>query len=323
MTDKKCVLETARKVLRIESEAVSALISRLDDNFERAVEIILSSAGKVVVTGMGKSGIIGQKIASTLASTGTSALFLHPAEGVHGDLGVLMKSDVLIALSNSGETEEILRLIPAVKRLGTPMIIMTGNTGSTLAGYSESVLDTGVAEEAYPLGLAPTSSTTAATAMGDALAVALLEQRGFNAEDFASLHPAGSLGKKLKKVTEYMQTGSDIPRVAPGTPMKETILEMTKKRLGVTGVFEDDKLVGIVTDGDLRRALEHGDEVFLKWAGDIMTHNPKVIEETALVESALNIMDEYSITSIFVVAADGATVLGIVHLHDLIKAGVL
>lgn len=323
MTDKKCVLETARRVLRIESEAVAALISRLDDNFERAVEIIMNATGKVVVTGMGKSGIIGQKIASTLASTGTSALFLHPAEGVHGDLGVLMKSDVLIAMSNSGETEEILRLMPAVKRLGAPMIVMTGNTTSSLAGYGDSTLDIGVAEEACPLGLAPTSSTTAATAMGDALAVALLERRGFNAEDFASLHPAGSLGKKLKKVTDYMQTGSDIPRVAPSTPMKDTILEMTNKRLGVTGVFEDDKLVGIVTDGDLRRALERGDEVFLKWASDIMNHNPKVIESNSLVESALKLMDEYSITSIFVVTGDDATVVGIVHLHDLIKAGVL
>lgn len=321
---KKDSIASARRVLELEAGAISGLIDKLDENFTSAVEMILDSTGKVVVTGMGKSGLICQKIASTLASTGTPAFFLHPAEGVHGDLGVLMKNDVLLAISNSGETGEILKIMPAVKRLDTKMVVMTGSLDSTLAGYGDAVLDIGVSEEACPLGLTPTSSSTATLVMGDALAVALLERRGFKAEDFASLHPAGSLGKKLMSVEDLMHTGTEVPSVALGVSMEKAIVEMSAKRLGVTGVFDDsDSLAGVITDGDIRRELSKGNRVFEKKASDVMTSKPKVIREGALVEAALRIMDEYSITSLFVLEAEGSKVLGIVHLHDLIKAGVL
>ena len=320
---KESAVDIARRVLKLEASAIDALVGRLDDNFARAVDIILKASGKVVVTGMGKSGLICQKIASTLASTGTASFFLHPAEGVHGDLGVLMKNDVLIAISNSGETEEILRLIPSVKRLGTPMIVMTGITSSTLAGFGDCVLDVGVSEEACPLGLAPTSSTTATLAMGDALAVALLEKKGFRADDFASLHPAGSLGKKLKTVAEYMHTGDGVPEVSVNAPMTEAMAEMSEKRLGVTGVVEGEKtLSGIITDGDIRRSLEKGLNLLDMTAEEVMTRNPKVVSRDSLVEEALNIMEEYSITSLFVCDSEGKA-QGILHLHDLIRAGVL
>jgi len=281
---------------------------------------------------MGKSGIICQKIAATLASTGTPAFFLHPAEGIHGDLGMIMKSDVLLAVSNSGETEEVLTLLPAVKRLGLKMIAMTGKTDSTLAGYGDVVLDIGVKEEACPLGLAPTASTAATLAMGDALAVVLLERRGFRQEDFASLHPAGSLGKKLMKVSGLMHKGADMPRVGCDASMKDAILEMTGKRMGLTGVFQGagdydgGKLVGVITDGDLRRALEKGQNVFDMTAGEVMSASPKVISEDALAETALREMDEHSITALFVAkngSEDGGGIVGAVHLHDLIRAGVL
>ncbi len=321
-TTEVSAIDIARRVLKLEAEAIDALVGRLDDNFDRAVDTILKASGKVVVTGMGKSGLICQKIASTLASTGTSSFFLHPAEGVHGDLGVLMKNDVLIAVSNSGETDEILRLIPAVKRLGTPMIVMTGIITSTLAGFGDCVLDVGVREEACPLGLAPTSSTTATLAMGDALAVALLEKKGFRAEDFASLHPAGSLGKKLKTVAEYMHTGDGVPSVTVNTPMTDAMAEMSKKRFGVTGIFEGARLLGIITDGDIRRSLEKGANLPDMTAGEVMTIDPKVVGQGSLVEEALNIMEQYSITSLFVCDAEGKA-QGIVHLHDLIRAGVL
>ncbi len=321
-TTEESAIDIARRVLKLEAGAIDALVGRLDDNFARAVDMILKASGKVVVTGMGKSGLICQKIASTLASTGTASFFLHPAEGVHGDLGVLMKNDVLIAVSNSGETEEILRLIPAVKRLGAPMIVMTGIPSSTLAGFGDCVLDVGVREEACPLGLAPTSSTTATLAMGDALAVALLEKKGFKAEDFASLHPAGSLGKKLKTVAEYMHTGDGVPAVSASTPMTEAMAEMSEKRLGVTGVFDADRLLGIITDGDIRRALEKRINLLDMTAGEVMTRDPKVVSKDSLVEEALNIMEEYSITSLFV-CDDFGEALGVLHLHDLISAGVL
>ena len=322
-TDKDPIA-SARRVLELEASAISGLIDKLDDNFTSAVEMILASTGKVVVTGMGKSGLVCQKIASTLASTGTPAFFLHPAEGVHGDLGVLMKNDVLLAISNSGETGEILKIMPAVKRLGTLMVVMTGSMDSTLAGYGDAVLDTGVSEEACPLGLTPTSSSTATLVMGDALAVALLERRGFKAEDFASLHPAGSLGKKLMNVEELMHTGDEVPMVALDVSMEKAIVEMSAKRLGVTGVFDDSgALAGVITDGDIRRELSKGNRVFEKKAADVMTASPKVIRKGALVEAALRLMDEYSITSLFVLETEGPEVLGIVHLHDLIKAGVL
>ena len=318
---KQTIKETALRVLEIEAAAVEALKGRVDGAFTEAVRLILGATGKVVVMGMGKSGLICQKIASTLASTGTAAFFLHPAEGAHGDLGVLMKNDVLIAVSNSGETQEIITMVPAVKRLGVKMIAMTGRSDSTLGKYADVILDVGVSEEACPLGLAPTASTTATLAMGDALAVALLTERGFKEDDFATLHPSGSLGRKLLKVSELMHSGVAIPRVAPGALMKEVVLEMTGKRLGLTGVFEGNTLKGVITDGDLRRALETGDNVFDKKARELMCEDPKVIEEDSLAEAALKLMEDHSITAVFIVG-DGE-VTGVVHLHDLIRAGVI
>lgn len=321
MTDDKTI-EIARRVLAIEADAVAALALRLNGSFARAVEMMLTATGKVVVTGMGKSGIICQKIASTLSSTGTPALFLHPAEGTHGDLGMIMRNDVLLAVSNSGETEELIKIIPVVKRLGLKMIAMTGAQDSTLARAGDIALDVGVREEACPLGLAPTASTTATLAMGDALAVALLERRGFKPEDFALLHPAGSLGRRLRRVEELMHAGPELPRVACGTSMRVAILVMTAKRLGLTGVFDGDRLVGVVTDGDLRRALERGDDLFSKSVDEVMTLNPKAIAGAEVAEAALKMMEEATITSLFVSDA-GGVVVGIIHMHDLVKAGVL
>lgn len=319
---KDLTVSIARRVLEIESRAVMDLTKKLDGNFTKAVDVILSASGKVVVSGMGKSGIIGQKIASTLASTGTSSFFLHPAEGVHGDLGMLMKNDVLLALSNSGETEELVKIVPVIKRMGIKMIAMTGKKGSTLAKHCDVVLDVGVKKEACPLGLAPTASTTACLAMGDALAVALIERRGFKLEDFASLHPAGSLGRRLMKVEELMHSGKAMPRVSPATPMNEVIIEMTEKRMGMTGVFRGTRLEGVITDGDLRRAIKRGDNILELSARDVMSANPKKISAGSLAESALRIMEEHSITSLFVEDRDGR-VSGVLHLHDLIKAGVV
>lgn len=316
------VLETARRVLDIEARAVSALVERLDDNFTRAVDLILSTTGKVVVTGMGKSGIICQKMASTLASTGTPSFFLHPAEGVHGDLGMIMKNDILIAVSNSGETDELTKIIPIVKRMGIKMIAMTGRADSTLARHGDVVLDVGVDNEACSLGLSPTASTTATLAMGDALAVALLERRGFRAEDFASLHPAGSLGRRLMKVDELMHTGEGMPGVETGTPMRDALIEITGKRLGVTGVFDGPKLLGVITDGDIRRALEDGADILSRTADEVMTANPKTIPSGSLAEAALKVMEDFSITALFVVDEAGHSI-GVVHMHDLIKGGVI
>jgi len=315
-------IEIAKRVIAIEADAVAALSGRLNHNFASAVEMMLAATGKVVVTGMGKSGIICQKIASTFSSTGTPAFFLHPAEGTHGDLGMIMRNDVLLAVSNSGETEELIKIIPVVKRLGLKMIAMTGAQGSTLARAGDVSLDVGVKEEACPLGLAPTASTTATLAMGDALAVALLERRGFKPEDFALLHPAGSLGRRLKRVDELMHSGSDLPKVQAGTSMRVAILVMTAKRLGLTGVFDGDRLTGVVTDGDLRRALERGDDLLAKSVDEVMTLNPKVISGAEVAEAALKKMEESTITSLFVSDASGA-VVGIIHMHDLVRAGVL
>ena len=322
---KDLTISIARRVLEIEARAVKSLIAKLDGDFTKAVDMILATSGKVVVCGMGKSGIIGQKIASTLASTGTSAFFLHPAEGVHGDLGVLMKNDILLAMSNSGETDELIKIIPIVKRMGIKMIAMTGKKRSTLARYGEVTLDVGVKEEACPLGLSPTASTTACLAMGDALAVALIERRGFKAEDFAHLHPAGSLGRKLMRVEELMHTGREVPSVKAGTTIKEAVLEMTAKRLGMTGVFKGSKLIGVVTDGDLRRALEKGSSDILdRKVEELMTKSPKVVERGSLAETALRIMEEHSITALFVKEGGRSqSIAGVVHLHDLIKAGVV
>ena len=322
-------IQTAKRVLNIEADAISGLAKRLDSNFSRAISLILNSSasggGKVIITGIGKSGLICKKIAATFASTGTPAFFLHPAEGVHGDLGMLMKGDVVIAVSNSGETEEIVRILPLIKRMGVKLIAMTGDVNSNLANAGDVVLDIGVKQEACPLGLAPTASTTAALAMGDALAVALLEKKGFREEDFALLHPAGSLGKKLLKIDELMHTGENIPLVNINASMKQAILEITAKRLGVTGVVSrGGSLVGVITDGDLRRALEKRGDILKNKVKDVMTKNPKKIEKGSLAESALKMMEDYSITTLFVYGGkEEDRVTGIVHLHDLLKAGVV
>lgn len=322
MTD---ILQEARKVIHAEAAAVAALADRLDESFEQAVRLILESNGRVVVSGMGKSGLIGQKIASTMASTGTPAFFLHPAEGIHGDLGMIMKGDVVIAISNSGETEELLRILPVVKRLGAALVAMSGRPDSTLSRIADVHLDVSVAEEACPLGLAPTSSTTATLAMGDALAVALLVQRGFKAEDFAIFHPGGALGKKLLlRVEDLMHSGESIPLVTEETQMKEALFTITSKGLGVTGVTDTaGNLLGVITDGDLRRALERGDDILQATAGSLMRRGPKRIQRQDLAAGALQMMERYAITSLFVFDdAQGMQPCGVIHLHDILKAGI-
>ncbi len=320
------LLETAKRVLQIEAEAVLALADRINGNFTQAVEIMLACSGRVVITGMGKSGLICQKIASTMASTGTPAFFLHPAEGIHGDLGMLMKGDVVIAVSNSGETEEITRILPVIKRMGLPLIAMSGKPGSTLARAGDVYLDISVKEEACPLGLAPTASTTATLAMGDALAVALLLQRGFREEDFALFHPGGALGKRLLlRVEDLTHSGRDIPLVPAGRTVKEALFEITSKKLGITGVTDEaGNLAGVFTDGDLRRSLEKGYEILGRPIAELMTRNPKRILRSNLAAKALQKMEEHTITSLFVFEAEESTApVGIIHLHDLLKAGVV
>lgn len=318
------ILEEAKRVIRVEAEALLTLADSLDGAFTRSVELILSSHGRVVVTGMGKSGIICQKIASTFASTGTPAFFLHPAEGIHGDLGMIMKGDVVIAVSNSGETEEVVRILPVIKRLGAKLIAMSGNRESTLARTADVFLEISIREEACPLGLAPTASTTATLAMGDALAVALLVERGFSAEDFALFHPGGALGKKLLlRVEDLMHTGDAVPLVAVESLMREALFVITSRGLGITGVVDSGgSLVGVITDGDLRRALERGADILNATAGALMTGNPKRISAGDLAARALQRMEEHSITSLFVFTGDHAyKPVGIIHLHDLLKAG--
>lgn len=319
------ILDEARKVIDAEARAVAALTDRLDSSFEQAVRLILASPGRVVVSGMGKSGLIGQKIASTMASTGTPAFFLHPAEGIHGDLGMIMKGDVVIAISNSGETDELLRILPVVKRLGASLVALSGRPDSTLARTADIHLDVSVAEEACPLGLAPTSSTTATLAMGDALAVALLVERGFQAEDFALFHPGGALGKKLLlRVEDLMHQGDAIPLVYEATPMKEALFVITAKGLGVTGVTDDTgRLLGVITDGDLRRSLERGEDILQTTAGSLMRRGPKRIRRQELAAAALQLMEHHAITSLFVFDNDtDAVPCGVLHLHDLLKAGI-
>lgn len=318
------ILEEAKRVIRVEAEALTALADSINGEFERAVDMILASQGRVVVTGMGKSGLIGQKIASTMASTGTPAFFLHPAEGIHGDLGMIMKGDVVIAISYSGEVEEVVRILPIIKRLGASLIVMTGNPASSLARAGDVFLDISVKEEACPLGLAPTASTTATLAMGDALAVALLVKRGFNAEDFALFHPGGTLGKKLLlKVEDLMHKGPLIPLVHLDTLMREALFEMTSKRLGIVGVTDGNgSLAGVITDGDLRRALEKGVDIINMAAGALMIRNPKRIEAGELAAKALQRMEQHAITSLFVFNDENDDKpIGIIHLHDLLKAG--
>ncbi|MBI3609721.1 MAG: KpsF/GutQ family sugar-phosphate isomerase [Nitrospirae bacterium] len=316
--------ETAKTVLRLEALAIQELVKRIDRNFMQAIGILHDCKGRVVVTGMGKSGLIGKKIAATLASTGTPAFFLHPAEGIHGDLGMVSRGDVVIVISNSGETEELIKILPALKRLAVPLICLTGNTRSTLAKNSDIVIDVGVKEEAGPLGLVPTASTTAALAMGDALSIALLEKRGFKEEDFAYFHPGGSLGKKLLlKVSDVWHHGAAVPRVTEKTPLKDVIIEMTSKKLGMTSVVNArGKLSGVITDGDLRRLMERERAPMRLKASDAMTRRPKVIGPDALAVKAVQVMEQYSITALVVVDAK-RKVVGVVHLHDLLKTGVV
>lgn len=317
-------VERAARILTVEAEGILGLRGKLDGNFARAVEILRRTQGKVVVTGMGKSGLIGRKIAATLASTGTAAFFLHPAEGIHGDVGMVHRSDAAVVLSNSGETEEVLRLLPVFKRLGLPLIALTGTPTSTLARHADAVLDVGVPEEACPLGLAPTASTTAALAMGDALAVVLLEEKGFSEEAFALLHPGGSLGRRLLTVADLMHTGDELPLVARSTLLKDVLFTISAKRLGVTGVEDGEgHLAGVITDGDVRRAMARGADIFVATAGDVMTTDPKRIAPTELAAAALRKMEEHAITSLFVCdPADAQRPLGVLHIHDLLKAGV-
>jgi len=319
------LIDQAKRILQIEADAVRALIDRIDKAFVQAVDILYVCSGKVVVTGMGKSGIIGKKIAATLASTGTPALFMNPAEGSHGDVGMISKGDVVLSISNSGETEEIIRILPTLKRLDIRIIAMTGNAQSILARTSDVCLDVSVKEEACSMGLAPTASTTAALAMGDALAITLLNKKGFTEEDFAFCHPGGSLGRRLLlTVEDLMHRGDVIPSVYSDTLMKEAIIEISSKRLGITSVVDDNrKLLGVITDGDLRRGLEKwGEDFFSLKAGDVMTHRPKTIKKSVLAAKALSIMEKYSIT-VLVVADEEDTVQGIIHLHDLLKAGIV
>lgn len=318
------IIAEARRVIRIEAKALSDLADSIDSSFEKAVLMILASKGRVIVTGMGKSGLIGQKIASTMASTGTPAFFLHPAEALHGDLGMIIRGDVVIAISNSGETEEVLRILPIVKRIGAELVAMTGKPGSTLAKAGDVHLNIAIKEEACPLGLAPTASTTATLAMGDALAVALLIEHGFKAEDFALFHPGGALGKKLLlSVDDMMHAGAAVPLVRADLLMKQVIFEITSKGLGCTGVVAaDGALAGVITDGDLRRALEKGTDFLDQPASELMTRNPKRILRNELAAKGLQKMEQYSITSLFVFEDETANIpVGILHLHDLLKAG--
>ncbi len=330
-------LSRARRVLEIEAEAVRALAERVGPEIERAVEVLAETAGKVVVIGLGKSGIIARKIAATLASTGTPAFFVHAGEGAHGDLGMVMKGDSVVAVSYSGETREILVMLPLFKRLGLPLVALTGRLDSTLAKSADVVLDVSVREEACPLALAPTASTTATLAMGDALALVLMEQRGFREEDFAFLHPAGSLGRKLARVADLMRRGEDMPLVAESTSLREAIHEMTAKRLGHAGVVNSaGKLVGVLSDGDLRRALERGAAMLDLPVREVVRRDPKTIREhslraaagvitigeRALGAEALAVMERHSITALFIVDEQRRP-KGIVHLHDLLKVGVV
>ena len=312
--------QIARRVLEIEAQAISDLLPRIDASFDRAVETLFACAGRVVVTGMGKSGLIGQKISATLASTGTPSLYLHPADAIHGDLGRVVKGDVVLALSNSGETEELLTLLVQVKRLGSPLVALTGNPRSTLAQAADVHLDVSIRIEACPLGLAPTASTTAALAMGDALGMALVEKRGFTVDDFAVLHPGGKLGRKFLRVEDLMHRGDEIPRVGPATPMKDVLFEMTRKRLGLTTVTEPEGLLlGMLSDGDLRRQMErHGYGLLDRTAAECMTRGPVLIGRRELATVALDVMESKKITALLVVDGEGR-IEGVLQLHDLWK----
>jgi len=320
------LLKRAARIFEIEGEAILQLRERLNEEFIRAVNILLSCTGKVVVTGIGKSGLVSQKMASTFACSGTPAFFLHPGEGLHGDIGMISKDDVVIAVSNSGETEELLKLLPLIKRLGLKLIVLSGKKDSALAKHGDVVLDVSVKQEACSLGLVPTASTAATMAMGDALALTVLERRGFNADDFATLHPGGALGKKLLlRVEDLMHIRDAVPLVDQDDSMKLVLLEMTSKRLGVTGVRDAaGNLLGIITDGDVRRSLEREQDLLLAKARDVMTTSPKTIKRNELAATALQMMEKFSITSLFVFSeSEPKKIEGIVHLHDILKAGIV
>jgi arabinose-5-phosphate isomerase len=316
------LLKAARRVLEIEADAIRALADGLDERFVRAVGLLEACHGRVVVIGIGKSGLVAKKIAATLAATGTPALFLHPAEAVHGDLGMLVRGDVAMALSNSGETDELLALLPAIKRLGVPLIVLTGAPGSRLARHGDLVLDVSVREEACPLNLTPTASTTAALALGDALAVALLLRRGVGPEDFARVHPGGALGRRLVRVEELMHRGADVPRVGVEASVAHAVAEMTAKGFGCTAVVDGEGLlVGIVTDGDLRRAVQRGGGTLPADVAAVMTRSPRTIARTELAAAALAVMERHAITQLLIVD-DAGRPDGLLHLHDLLKATV-
>lgn len=318
------IVELAKRVLTVEAQSLLEIKDRIGEDFVKAVDIIYNSKGRVVVTGIGKSGLVGRKIAATLASTGTPSFFMHPAEASHGDLGMVTEEDVVVAISNSGETEEVLRLIPFLKYFNVKIIAITGNSQSTLAKQADAVLDISVKEEACPFGFIPTSSTTATLAVGDALAVALMRKNGFRKEDFAFFHPGGSLGRRmLTKVKDLMHTGEELPLCLSDTKMIDAILEISSKRLGVVVVVgNDNSILGIITDGDVRRGVQRfGKSLFDMKASEVMTPNPKTIDEEELAASALSKMQKYSITSLIVPDREGKA-KGIIHIHDILKKGI-
>ena len=323
MDDRDNILELGKKVLRKEASVILKVEAQLGNEFVKAVDVLYNCAGRVVTTGMGKSGLICKKIAATLSSTGTPSFFMHPADALHGDLGMLVKGDVVIAVSNSGETEEIKQLLSSIERFGLKMVSITGNLNSTLAEFSEVVLYTEVEEEACPLNLAPTASTTVVLALGDALAMALIRKRGFQAEEFARFHPGGKLGRQLLRVKDLMHTGEQVPIVGDWKLMKEAIYEITTKRLGMACVINNaGKLVGVITDGDLRRLMEQDITFLNKSVGDCMACKPKLIDSDDLAAQAVQIMEKYSITSLLIVNPEKKPI-GVIHLHDLLKAGVV
>jgi arabinose-5-phosphate isomerase len=318
------LIEIAKNTLKLEADAIYNIIDKINEDFIKAINLIYDCKGRVVITGMGKSGIIAKKIAATMSSTGTPSLFLHPAEGVHGDLGMLSKSDVVIAISNSGETTEIVSILPVIKRFNIPLIAIVGNTKSTLAYKSNCVLDATVEREACPLNLAPTTSTTVALALGDALAVALLEKRGFKEEDFAIFHPSGALGKKLLlKVEDLYHSGDKVPIVTNDTLLSEAIIIISEKGFGCTAVVDDNgKICGIITDGDIRRGVEKYKNIFSLDVSQLCSPNPKLITKDSLAAKALAIMEEYSITSL-IVSDENKKPVGIIHMHDILRAGIV
>ena len=322
--DKDKVQSLARKVLTTEAQAVTALADRIDDQFSTACQLCIDCRGRIVVTGMGKSGHIGNKIASTLASTGSPAFFVHSGEASHGDLGMITGEDLVLAVSNSGETKEIITILPLIKRLAVPLITLTGNPDSTLARTADINLDVSVAEEACPMNLAPTASTTATLAMGDALALALLESRGFTEEDFARSHPGGTLGRRLLlHVEELMHTGDSIPTVAIGTPLSEGLLEMSRKGLGMTAIVDKDgKLAGVFTDGDLRRSMDNAVDIHATRIEQVMTENGKTVRADMLAAEAVHLLDTHKITALIVVD-ENDKVIGALNIHDLLRAGIM